>query len=192
MMRHYEKPPMRLSEIWRTDPADKLNRLGYRVGTGNWYVTDSIIDTIRDATPQSGVVFIIPDANAIAHSFNPVLDWTNKGAEATEIPWEDVLLYLEEPEELEELFVEHAERWKLETLHLSSLTNSAMHPSYPRIIGLGKQVIPLILEDLEQEPNHWFWALNAITGENPAEHEYSVEGAARAWIEWGRERGYMR
>ena len=34
---------------------------------------------------------------------------------------------------------------------------------YQRIIGMGLPVVPLILEELEREPDQWFWALEAIT-----------------------------
>jgi hypothetical protein len=27
----------------------------------------------------------------------------------------------------------------------------------------------LILQDLEQQPDHWFWVLRSITGENPVD-----------------------
>ena len=32
---------------------------------------------------------------------------------------------------------------------------------------MGPDVVPLILSELEKEPHHWFWALEAITDENP-------------------------
>jgi hypothetical protein len=40
--------------------------------------------------------------------------------------------------------------------------------AYYKIIGMGMAAVPFILKDLEQnEPNHWLWALHAITEENP-------------------------
>ena len=42
-----------------------------------------------------------------------------------------------------------------------------MSPSYQRIIGLGSAVVPLLLRELERQPDHWFWALKAITGADP-------------------------
>jgi hypothetical protein len=32
---------------------------------------------------------------------------------------------------------------------------------------MGRDVVPLILADLRKEPYQWFWALRAITGEDP-------------------------
>jgi hypothetical protein len=52
---------------------------------------------------------------------------------------------------------------------------------------MGMPVIPLILEDFRSEPFHWFWALNAITGEDPIPQ--SMRGRVRemavARINWG-------
>ena len=48
-------------------------------------------------------------------------------------------------------------------------------------------VVPLVLEDLRNQPYHCFWALNAITGEQPIPQ--SAHGCVRemadAWIAWG-------
>src|ERR1700722_1280286 len=64
-------------------------------------------------------------------------------------------------------FQELVRQWKEATLFLSSITDMAMHPAYQQIIGMGKEALPLILEELRREPDHWFWALQAITGVNP-------------------------
>lgn len=75
----------------------------------------------------------------------------------------------------------------------SSVFKWVMHPAYQRIIGKGKEAIPFILRELEREPDHWFWALNAITGEDPVKKEDQGDIAAmsRAWIHWGRQSGYI-
>lgn len=86
----------------------------------------------------------------------------------------------------EESFNEQAERWKNETGHLSSITKAIVHPSYLRIIGMGKQAIPLLLKELQERPDHWLVALNAITGEDPAPEDATFMEAVAAWIHWGR------
>jgi hypothetical protein len=69
----------------------------------------------------------------------------------------------------------------------------AMLRPYQEIIGMGLPVVPLILEELQAEPDHWYWALQAITGENPVPAE--VDGDMRrirdAWLEWGRQQGLI-
>lgn len=76
---------------------------------------------------------------------------------------------------------------------LSSSTEKVMHPAYQRIIGLGPAVIPLVLRDLEQQGGHWFWALRALTGENPVKPEDAgqVRKMTESWLEWGRQRGLV-
>jgi hypothetical protein len=64
---------------------------------------------------------------------------------------------------------------------------------YQRIIGMGIAVVPLILEQLQREPDQWFWALESITDENPVPHESmgNVQAMAHAWIDWGRRNGFV-
>ncbi len=97
-----------------------------------------------------------------------------------------------ETAEIEENFFELAEQWRRETGMMSLVTKMSMHPAYQRIIGMGQAVVPLILRELEQEPDHWFWALQAITGANPVKSEQRgrLKQMAEAWIQWGTENGY--
>ncbi len=97
-----------------------------------------------------------------------------------------------ETAEIEETFLDLAEQWRRETGMMSLVTKMSMHPAYQIIIGMGQAVVPLILRELEQELDHWFWALQAITGANPVKSEQRgrLKQMAQAWIEWGRENGY--
>lgn len=97
-----------------------------------------------------------------------------------------------ETAEIETTFTELAEQWQRETGMLSLITKISMHPAYQRIIGMGQPVVPLIMRELEREPDHWFWALSAITGANPVQPEQRgrLKQMAQAWIEWGRANGY--
>ncbi len=97
---------------------------------------------------------------------------------------------LRAPEDLDSLFARLREEWRQDTMLQSSPVEIALHPAYQQIIGLGPRAIPLILRDLAQRGGHWFWALRAITGEDPASEQTSMPGAARAWLEWGRRNGY--
>src|SRR5438067_9997469 len=67
-----------------------------------------------------------------------------------------------------------------------------LHPAYQRIIGMGPVVIPLILKELATQPDHWFWALQCISGEDPVEpDDYGrIDRMAGAWLRWGQSKGY--
>lgn len=94
--------------------------------------------------------------------------------------------------ELAAEFEQLAHQWRRETSHLSNSTKMALHPAYQRIIGMGQAALPLILEELKRKPDHWFWALNAISGADPAQTDADFDGAVAAWLQWGREEGYIR
>jgi len=84
-------------------------------------------------------------------------------------------------------------RWRASTALMSSLTDMLLHPDYQAIIGLGPVAIPLLLREFAREPDHFAWALASITREDPTDPSMAgdVEAQARAWLAWGRERGYL-
>ena len=86
-----------------------------------------------------------------------------------------------------------AAQWKEQSLVLSNTAQMAMLKPYQQIIGLGMPAVPLILQELQREADHWFWALEAITGENPVPNAVAgdVKQSARAWIEWGIKNGLL-
>lgn len=96
---------------------------------------------------------------------------------------------------VEEKFNRLAEEWRSETKFFSSIYQMSVHPAYQQIIGLGPDVIPILLRELIQreEAEHWFWALSAISGENPlkSQQEGNLELMKKAWIEWGKSKKYV-
>jgi hypothetical protein len=94
--------------------------------------------------------------------------------------------------ELEKRFASLAAQWKAERGHFSSIVKLCTHPAYQQIIGMGGKAVPLILSELEREPDHWFWALKAITGVNPVPQESraNIGEMARHWEQWGHEQGF--
>jgi hypothetical protein len=86
-----------------------------------------------------------------------------------------------------------AERWKSETAHQSNVAKRALHPAYQEIIGMGERAVPLLLAELQREPDDWFWALHAITGANPVPpaDRGDLRATAEAWLRWAREKGYL-
>jgi hypothetical protein len=100
---------------------------------------------------------------------------------------------MRERADFEMRFRELVLQWKSARSALSSSsTIIAMHPAYQHIIGMGVPAVPLILRELARELDHWFWALKAITGEDPvpSEHRGRMRQMAADWLQWGRERGY--
>lgn len=90
-------------------------------------------------------------------------------------------------------FRELKAQWEVETAILSSTTEIAMHPAYQKIIGMGTIAIPLILSEMEERLGHWFWALKSITGEDPVlpEQRGRIKEMTKAWLNWGKEQGYI-
>lgn len=83
--------------------------------------------------------------------------------------------------------------WRYENGVVSSISEMALDPSYQEIIGMGESVIPMILEELRDRPNHWFPALYAISGQSPVKYEQrgKIHEMTEAWLEWGKEEGYI-
>ncbi|MEG4344976.1 hypothetical protein QUB70_17000 [Microcoleus sp. A003_D6] len=94
--------------------------------------------------------------------------------------------------ELATTFYQLVEQWKTETRGISSTEQLSLHPSYQQIIGMGPNVIPLLLRELENNSGRWFWALKAISREEPVtpEQRGKTEEMIAAWWNWGREKGY--
>ncbi len=86
-----------------------------------------------------------------------------------------------------------ANQWRTETALSSSLTDVVTHAAYQRIIGLGRPAVPLILAELAVQPDHWGWALEALTGENPVDDEDAgrLDRIQAAWLEWGHTKGLV-
>lgn len=76
--------------------------------------------------------------------------------------------------------------WEADTMFSSSISEITTHPAYHSIIKLGSEVLPLIIQDLQNTNNHWFYALEILTGENPIrpEHRGNVELMKSDWINW--------
>ncbi|HUP18686.1 MAG TPA: hypothetical protein VM778_01900 [Gemmatimonadota bacterium] len=83
-------------------------------------------------------------------------------------------------------------RWRDETAIAPSVVHMALHDAYQQIIGMGEDALPLILAELQTNGGHWFWALSAITGEDPVPDAArgEIEAMTEAWLEWGRVRGF--
>jgi hypothetical protein len=108
-------------------------------------------------------------------------------------PFQDLIEKGRTSESIEQRFYRLAHEWREETAHLSSLTKLVMHPKYQSIIGMGPDVLPILFRELQKKPDHWFWALRAITEEDPTRPEDAgnIRKMREAWLRWAEEKGYL-
>jgi hypothetical protein len=94
--------------------------------------------------------------------------------------------------QIAEKFSRLADEWRSRAAYASSILQIATAPEYQQIIGMGRAVLPLILHELAVRPDHWFWALKAITGEDPVpdQDRGDFEKMTGAWLSWGAANGY--
>jgi hypothetical protein len=99
------------------------------------------------------------------------------------IPWEPA----------EHKFRRLADEWRQGTRYTSSGTEVVTNSAYQRIIGMGREVLPILFRELETAPDDWFWALYMITEENPVKPEDAgdIEKMAAAWLAWARDHRYQ-
>ena len=98
------------------------------------------------------------------------------------------------PAQVRKTFRQLADSWRAETATSCSMIDIVTSSSYQSIIGLGREAVPLIREELQARPDHWAWALTAITRENPVADEDAgsdLDKMTDAWLEWGKARGLL-
>lgn len=95
---------------------------------------------------------------------------------------------------VEDEFAELVEQWNVSCGPTSSLMQMITNQNYLRIIGLGRPAVPLLLRELVERPDHWDWALRAITGVTVTDQvdEGNLARTAAKWILWGKEHGYLQ
>ena len=86
-----------------------------------------------------------------------------------------------------------ADQWRAERPRGMDLADLTASPAYRAVVNMGTRAIRPILLQLKRKVEHWYCALNEITGENPipVEAEGKLKLMAEAWLKWGRERGYI-
>ncbi len=91
-----------------------------------------------------------------------------------------------------ETFERLAVEWERDRPRGADIEQMTQHPAYQSIIGMGEPAVPWLLQRLAERPNHWFVALNAITGARPVppESRGRIKEMTQAWLNWGRQQGY--
>lgn len=90
-------------------------------------------------------------------------------------------------------FLELRDKWKDETLFVSSGSIIISNSAYREIINIGKIAIPWIVRELKRSDDHWFYALEVITGENPIKDENVgiVKNMKADWLTWASQKEYL-
>jgi hypothetical protein len=88
------------------------------------------------------------------------------------------------------LFGSLRDEWKEDTWHLSSIRKTISHPAYLKIIGMGRDALPLIFRDMREQKGLWFWALEAITRVDMRPTSTSMDDLHEAWLGWAEENGF--
>ena len=145
-------------------------------GGYQYQLTDTI--KLKGASP-------IPDC--ISNAYFVVFDI------APSDPLYDATLSLDYDDILKNKFLKLAEQWRNETGHFSNMLYRFMNKNYQQIIALGPSAIPILLHELEEKPDHWFWALEVIANVNPVKQDHAgrIDLMARDWLEWGKSKGYF-
>jgi hypothetical protein len=118
-------------------------------------------------------------------------DWARRGPSARLMAAKTSAV--RDSEDLSVKFQRLTAQWKKETKFSSSLHDLVANEAYRQIIGMGEDAVPLILADMQVRPARWFWALSAITGENPivSNHRGNIVEMTRDWIKWGAGKGLV-
>ena len=82
------------------------------------------------------------------------------------------------------------DEWKTGRRRGADVAQMTAHPAYQQIVGMGERAIPLILEELERQADHWFPALHELTGTSPVPEESkgNLAKMRQAWLDWGKTR----
>jgi hypothetical protein len=102
-----------------------------------------------------------------------------------------VLDRMEKTISLEQRFRDQSDKWQRETQHLSSPAQRMLHPSYQAILGMGnenrREVISLMIRDMQQHRRPWFWALSYLAQDNPVSQSDAgkTDKMIQAWVDWG-------
>lgn len=96
-----------------------------------------------------------------------------------------------QPSAFEKQFYSLSKKWKKEVGGYSTMIHITGNDNYLDIIGMGKDVVPLILKELEKEADYWFVALKHTakpdTDPVPDDHYGDIEKMREDWLNWGKE-----
>lgn len=90
-------------------------------------------------------------------------------------------------------FLELADEWRNSTKFVSSITQQITHPAYLKIIGLGPDVLPILVRELQTHGDFWFPALEAVAQLDPVlpKNRGNYVAMKNDWMEWATSKGLL-
>ncbi len=80
------------------------------------------------------------------------------------------------------------DQWQKETSHMSMSSQIVAHPAYREIVGMGREVVPWIIEDIKFNGTTFWWtALYEILKKGPHVPDYArgkVRLLNEMWLAW--------
>lgn len=92
---------------------------------------------------------------------------------------------------LEKVFHDLVKEWRDDTFFQSSLSDMCFHPAYQTIMAMGKDALPFVFKDLEENCGHWFYALKFIVRNDIADGAQTFEDARERWLKWAKVNKYL-
>ncbi|HWD38843.1 MAG TPA: hypothetical protein VG944_08345 [Fimbriimonas sp.] len=101
-------------------------------------------------------------------------------------------MHYQQGEDVKAKFKRLKQAWLRERPKSSKLRDLVLSMPYQCIIGIGPAAVPLLLQELREAPENWFWALEAITQENPVPEDADgdVDQITQAWLKWATDNGF--
>jgi hypothetical protein len=95
---------------------------------------------------------------------------------------------------LRQYFMDALQEWRNEVGFSSLLEEKRTTATFRRIVDMGEEAIPFLLEEIASRPSLMFMALHEITGDDPIapDHRGRVTAMVEVWLRWGREHGISR
>jgi hypothetical protein len=93
-----------------------------------------------------------------------------------------------------ELFYEYLNKWRVETSLKSNPRDIILNTNYQLIIGLGEEILPVLLEEIKTKPTNLFHALKMISRADPTTNEdrKDILKMVDSWLTWGRNQGLIK
>lgn len=83
-------------------------------------------------------------------------------------------------------------KWQKETMFLSDVNKIRQNENYKKIVALGVNAVPSILNELSVSPSKLVWGLNEILDFKISKEPLSVNDACRLWVNWGINSGLIK